>query len=129
MVIGDEHKKGSRDKTRTRDCECGRYSPRKSSSSSSASCANDQVPINPPAMTDGEVREALFQMSQAITTQSQAIKTQANIKVVPRENQHVSTMARQLRDFTRMNSLMLFGSKVDENPKISWMRSTRSSFL
>lgn len=28
---------------------------------------NDQVLVNPPTMTYGEVREALFQMAQAIT--------------------------------------------------------------
>ena len=32
--------------------------------------ANDQVPVNPPAMMDGEVRAALFQMAHAITTQA-----------------------------------------------------------
>ena len=37
--------------------------------------ANDQVQVNPPAMTDGEVRAALFQMAQAITTQAQSILT------------------------------------------------------
>ena len=30
--------------------------------------ANDQVSVNPPAMNDSEVREALLQMDQAITT-------------------------------------------------------------
>ena len=35
---------------------------------------NDQVPIHSPAMTDGEVRESLFQMAHAITTQAQAIR-------------------------------------------------------
>ena len=43
--------------------------------------ANDQIPMNP--MTNGEVREDLFQMAQAITTQSQAITAQANREVVP----------------------------------------------
>ena len=40
--------------------------------------ANNQVAVNPPAMTDCEVREAMFQMDQAITTQVQAITVQAN---------------------------------------------------
>ena len=69
--------------------------------------ANDQVPVNPPAMTDGEVRAALFQMNQTIMSQ-------ANRKVVPRENPHASTMASRLRDFTRMNPPMYFRSKVDD---------------
>ena len=35
--------------------------------------ANDHVPMNPPVMTDGEVRETLFQMAQAITSQDHDI--------------------------------------------------------
>ena len=35
--------------------------------------ANDQVHVNPPEMTDDEVKASLFQMDQAITTQAQAI--------------------------------------------------------
>ena len=31
--------------------------------------ANDQAPVNPLVMKDGEERESLLQMSQAITTQ------------------------------------------------------------
>ncbi|XP_015068718.1 uncharacterized protein LOC107013284 [Solanum pennellii] len=65
--------------------------------------ANEQLLGNPPAMTDGEVRAVLFQMVQAITTQTQAIMAQANREVVPREKQHASTMASRLRDFTRIN--------------------------
>ena len=68
---------------------------------------NNQVSVNPPAMTDGEVRAALFQMNQTIMSQ-------ANRKVVPRENPHASTMASRLRDFTRMNPPMYFRSKVDD---------------
>ena len=83
--------------------------------------ANDQVPVNPPAMTDGEVRAALFQMTQTIMSQ-------ANRKVVPRENQHASIMVSRLKDFTRMNPPMFLGSKVDETPRISLMRSIRSLF-
>ena len=70
--------------------------------------------MNPLAMTDGEVREELLQMAQDITTQAQAITTQANREVVPPENQHASTMASRLRNFTRLNPLMFYGSKVDE---------------
>ena len=77
--------------------------------------ANDQVSINPAAMSDGEVRSAL--LSQDITTQTQAIMEQANIEVVPLENKHASTMASCLRDFTRMNPSIFLGSKVDEYPQ------------
>ena len=67
-------------------------------------------------MMDGEVREALFQISQAITTQAQAIKAQANRQVVSWENRHASTVASRLIDFARINPLMYFGIKVDEDP-------------
>ena len=73
--------------------------------------------MNPLAITDGEVRESLFQMAQSITTQTQAITTQANREVAPRENQHASTMASCLRDFVKMNPPMYFGSKVNEDPQ------------
>ena len=76
--------------------------------------ANDQVPVNPSAMIDGEVRAALFQMSQAITTQAQALTAQANMEVAPRD-QYVSIVASRLRDFTRMAPPKYFGSKVDED--------------
>ncbi|XP_015075453.1 uncharacterized protein LOC107019477 [Solanum pennellii] len=61
---------------------------------------------------DDEVRATFLQMAQAITTHAQGITTQANREVVPPKNQHVSTMATRLRDFTRMNPLMLFGDEM-----------------
>ena len=79
--------------------------------------ANDQVPVKPPAMTNGEVRETLFQIAQAITTQAQAITSQAYREVAPRENQHASTAASRSRYFTRMNTLKYFGLKVDKDPQ------------
>ena len=42
---------------------------------------------------------------------------QANKEVVSRENQHASTMARRLRDFTKINPPIFFRSKVDEDPQ------------
>ena len=45
--------------------------------------AYDQVRMNPPAITDGEVRATLFRMDQAITTQDESITTQANREVAP----------------------------------------------
>ena len=56
-------------------------------------------------------------MAQAITTQAHVITTQANREVVPRENQHASTMASHLRDFTRMNPFIFRESEVDEDPQ------------
>ena len=68
-------------------------------------------------MKDGEVSASLFQMAQTFTTQDQAITAQDNREVVPRENEHASTIASHLRDFTRMNPPMLFGADVDEVPQ------------
>ena len=72
-----------------------------------------------PYLADGGIRDALLQIPQAITTQAQTISTQAqaimdqaNRKVVPR----VGTIASHLRDFTRMNHLTFYGSKVEEYP-------------
>ena len=43
--------------------------------------------------------------------------TQVNWEVGPRMVQHGSTTTSHLRDFTRINPLMFFGSYVDENPQ------------
>ena len=77
--------------------------------------ANDQVPVNPPAMIDREGPSSLLQMAQYITTQDQAITAQAKWEIVTRENQHTCTMTSRLRDFTRMKPLMIFWSNVDED--------------
>ncbi|TMW87376.1 hypothetical protein EJD97_020035, partial [Solanum chilense] len=78
-----------------------------------APVAGVQVPVNPTAWTSGDLREALVQMAQAITTQAQVITTQAIREGAPRENPHASTMANRLRDFTRMNPPVYFGSKTN----------------
>ena len=74
-------------------------------------------------MSDGEIREAFLNLTQymdtqahAATTQAQTMTTQENREVAPRVNQNASTMAFHLIDFTRMNPLMFFGSKVNEDP-------------
>ena len=45
--------------------------------------ANEHVPVNPPAMINGEGRAAQLQMTQSITTQAQVIAAQANMEVIP----------------------------------------------
>ncbi|TMW84619.1 hypothetical protein EJD97_024797 [Solanum chilense] len=70
-----------------------------------------QVPVNPGRLTDGEVRETLLQMAHTIT-----ILDQATRKCAPIENLHASTMASWLRDFTRMNPPIYYGSKTNEDP-------------
>ena len=79
--------------------------------------ANDQVLVNPMAMTDGKVTAALLEMALAFTTQAQAIMDQANNEVVPRDNEYTSSIAMLLRDITRMNPPMFFGSIVGEDPQ------------
>ena len=49
---------------------------------------NNQVLVDPLAMMDHEVTESLFQMAQALTTQSQAIITQTKISCTSRESTH-----------------------------------------
>ncbi|TMW93528.1 hypothetical protein EJD97_011534 [Solanum chilense] len=97
---------------------------------------DDQDPVNPPPLKDGDIRDAFLQMAQDITTQAQAVTTQtpamttqANREVVPRENQHVGTMASRLRDFTRINPPTTMGPKLRKTPKSSLMKPTRSSML
>ncbi|TMW89238.1 hypothetical protein EJD97_017461, partial [Solanum chilense] len=82
---------------------------------------DEQAPVNPPPLTDENIRVALFQMVQAITTQAQAsttqaqaMTTQANREVVPWANQQVATMASCLGDFNRINSPTFYGSKKAE---------------
>ena len=82
-----------------------------------ALAAGGQVPVNPAALTDGKVRAALVQTAQAITAQAQAITAKATRECAPRENAHASTISRRLRDFTRMNPLVYFESRTNEDPQ------------
>ena len=61
------------------------------------------MPVNPPGLKDGQVRNDLLQMTHAIITQDQAITAQAAREGAPRENPHAGTMSSRLRDFTIMN--------------------------
>ncbi|TMX02267.1 hypothetical protein EJD97_022190 [Solanum chilense] len=80
---------------------------------------NDQVPIVeglnevlivPQEIANREIREALLTIARAVTTQ-------VNRDIGPRVNAMQSTMTAILRDFVRMNPLILFGSKVGEYPQ------------
>ena len=117
VVIGKEHKKDKRKKSKSRHFECGSYYTRKQVPPQVQADAYDQVLVNPPAMTDGDVRQSLFQMSQAVITEAQVIKSQSNWEVASRENEHARTMSSRLRDFQMINPPMFFRSKVHEDPQ------------
>ncbi|XP_049373433.1 uncharacterized protein LOC125838415 [Solanum verrucosum] len=77
----------------------------------------NQVPVDPPTMTNEEVRLALLMMAQAVTTQAEAMTAQATRGVEANMNPIVSTMASRLSDFVRMNPPVFLGSKVGEDPQ------------
>ena len=56
-------------------------------------------------------------MDQAISVQAQTIMAQPTREGAPRENMYAITMASRLRDFTRMNPLVYYGSKTNEDPQ------------
>ena len=83
----------------------------------------DQVPVVPPLMTEGEIRETFLNLSQAMTYQAnsvtshvQIITTQVNREIGPLVPQHARTMASHLREFNKMNPPMFFCSRSDEDP-------------
>ena len=53
--------------------------------------------------------------SQVITTQTQVVMAQSNWEIGTHLNKNSSTMTSHLRDFTRMNPPMFYGSKVTED--------------
>ena len=63
------------------------------------------------------MREAFVHMEHSITTHDQDITTQATKEGAPWENPHVSSMGSRLRDFTKINSPVYYGSKTYEDPQ------------
>ena len=83
-----------------------------------------QASVDPPPLTNENIRTSLLQMDQTITiqaqvstTQSKGMTAQENREVVPRPHQQVTTNVSRLRAFTRMNHPAFYGSKVDEDPQ------------
>ena len=72
--------------------------------------------VNPPGLTDAEVRASLAQITQASTMQAKDMTSQVNRQDVQRENPTVRNMADRVRDFTRMNPPIFTGAKTLENP-------------
>ena len=70
----------------------------------------NEVPVVSLKMANGETREALLTLAQAMTTQ-------VNRDTGPRVNSMESIMTIRLRDFIRMNPPIFFGSKVGEDPQ------------
>ena len=70
----------------------------------------DPTTINPPTLKDGYIRASPIQFVQAATVQAQAVMDKANLELVPRTHQQLTTMASQLRDFTRINPPTLYRS-------------------
>ena len=75
-------------------------------------------------MTDGEIRsgfvtwaQVMIDQAQVVATQAQDMAAQANRKVVPHVQQIASTTISDLRDITRMNPHIFYGSKVNEHPQ------------
>ena len=56
-------------------------------------------------------------ISQVVATQAQVMTGKANQEVGACVQQNASTMDSRLRDFTRMNRTMFFGSKVNKDPQ------------
>ena len=77
---------------------------------------SDQLSVNPTWLTNVEVRNALLQIAQTITTQAQAITSQSAREDASRENSHARTMAGRVRYFMRMNPTIYYGSTTHKNP-------------
>ena len=86
-----------------------------------------QVLVNPAALMDGEVRAAMVQMAQDITTQAQAITLHATREGASWDKPHDITIASRLKDFPRMNPAIYLGCKINEGPSSLWMRYKKFS--
>ena len=75
-------------------------------------------------MMDEEISLVFVTLPQAMTTQSQVVATQAQVmaaqenrEVGPHVQQNACATASRLMDFTRMNLLMFYASKVNEDSR------------
>ncbi|KAK4721396.1 hypothetical protein R3W88_011629 [Solanum pinnatisectum] len=70
----------------------------------------NQVLVDPPAMTNEEIRAAFLTLAQAMTAQ-------ASRDIGHMVNPYERTVASRLRDFVRMNTPIFLGSRVGEDPQ------------
>ena len=84
----------------------------------------DKVLFVSPPMTNGEIRDFFLNLAQAITlhvnvvaSQLQAMTAQAYREVGHHMTQHAIIMASRLRYFTRINPLIFYRSRADEDPQ------------
>ena len=70
----------------------------------------NEVPVVPPEMINGEIREVFLTLSRALTTH-------VNVGLSPRVNVGERTILSRLRDFVRINPPIFFVSKVREDPQ------------
>lgn len=73
--------------------------------------------VNLATLMDVEVSKVLVKIAQVIPTHVQSITTLDTSEGAPRLDPYSSTMARRLRDFTRMNLLFYFAFKTNEDPQ------------
>ena len=75
-------------------------------------------------MKNKDIRSAFVTLAQSMSTQAQVVSTQAQA-MSTQENRDVGTCVKEnanitasrLRDFTRMNPPMFYGSKKNEDPQ------------
>ena len=77
----------------------------------------EQAPVQPPPLTDGDIRASLIQLAKVSSVQAKAMMAQANRELVPRPKQQVTIVASRLRELTRMNPPIFYRSKVDKYPQ------------
>ena len=87
-----------------------------------------QAPVNPPPLTDENIRGSLFQMDQfdtsqakATTTQTHAMTAQANWEVVQQANKQVAKMASHIMDcivlldnFYVLRYMLMFNAPIQD---------------
>ena len=71
----------------------------------------NDVPVSPPTITKGEIRESLLTLAQSVTTHVKWF-------IEPKVNAIESTITSKFRDFVRINPSIFLVYKVGESPKV-----------